>query len=230
LGSTLYFVVDSAAKDQFGLHEIFCDRIYDGYLAGCHFPDARIRYVNVGANIGGFDVKLVEFGLTIIDRIAVELNPETASRCQVNFRANAIAAKLVVAGLAGKEGSVGFFPQRNSLTDSIFSPVLPGKTCIQIRLLSLESLLLEFSPDNPEFDLLKLDCEGAEYSIISQTSPAVLESFRYIIVEFHPEPVGESVAAAYSKLAACGFSGIYRGARTGLFLDFFANTRRKKNS
>jgi hypothetical protein len=35
--------------------------------------------------------------------------------------------------------------------------------------------------------LLKLDCEGSEFSIIKKTSPEILKKFSTMIIEYHSE-------------------------------------------
>jgi FkbM family methyltransferase len=223
-----YFVANPSAGDHLSLHEIFCRRIYDAHLGACAFPGNRVKYVNVGANIGGFDVKLRELGLSIGESLAVELNPRTLDRCRVNFQANNIPAKLVQAGVAGADGTVIFRPQRHSLEDNIFSRGDSGDGAgIPVRLVTLATLLREHAAENAEFDLLKLDCEGAEYAILRETPVALLRRFRYLIVEFHEEPPDESVARCYDRLREAGFVGDQRGPprrpgpRDGAFTDLF---------
>ncbi len=57
----------------------------------------------------------------------------------------------------------------------------------------------------PNFVNVNCDCEQAEYAILKSTPAEVLGKFRYIIIEFHPEPAGESVIEAQTKLKAAGF-------------------------
>jgi FkbM family methyltransferase len=217
-----YFVVDPSVKDQMSLHEIFNFRVYDSYLAACSFPEQQISYVNVGANVGAFDVRLLEFGLEIRNSLAVELNPHTFDRCKVNFHANAVPTTLINAGVAGAEGMVDFLPSRSSLGDSIFASKGPkDDRTVPVQLLTLETLLNTYASHNSQYDLLKLDCEGAEYPILRQTSVAMFRRFRYIIIEFHREPHGETLAAAISKLRDAGFAACDREPRQLPFVGLF---------
>jgi FkbM family methyltransferase len=220
-----YFVVDPSVRDHLSLHEVFNARVYDPYLAACLLPGREIRYVNVGANVGAFDVKLLEFGFRIKAGVAAELNPYTFERCQVNFHANAVPTKLINVGVAGAAATIDFRPSPGSLSDSIYAPAgAPSERAVPVRLLTLDSLLAGHTEGESEFDLIKLDCEGAEYPILRQTPVEVLRRFRYLIVEFHREPSGESLAAASEALHAAGFVGRYRGPRNLPFVDFFTRS------
>jgi len=219
-----HFVADPGVNDQFSLHEIFIGRTYDAHLAKCARPGGRLKYVNIGANIGGFDVKVMEMGYRIHESVAVELNPSTFDRCKVNFRANGVSVTLVNAGIAGGDGSVDFSPAANSLADSIYRNLGRPAGGVAVRLLTLVTLLKEHPDDGSEFDLLKLDCEGAEYAILRHTPVPVLRRFRNILVEFHEDPPNASLDDACRKLEQAGFVGANRGQSGGAFVDLFVRS------
>lgn len=220
------FICDSSLRDHISLQECFCEQVYEGLLDKCHFPSNRIAYVNVGANIGAFDVLLLERGLTIDAGLAVELNPYTTARCLVNFRSNGIhSTQIVNAGLSDRNGSMKFSPSGTSVSDNIFFAEAAGeKDARQVDLLTLQTLLERHASHFPRFDLLKLDCERAEYCIIRSSPTALLEKFRYIIVEFHPPLENESVEAAYAKLKAAGFSPVCNQRDNFEFLELFIHS------
>jgi hypothetical protein len=113
---------------------------------------------------------------------------------------------VVNAGIAGTNGHIAFNPSGISLADSIFTTRAAGKSDgSQVELMTLETLLEKHGSHFQRFDLLKLDCEGAEYSILRSVPPDVLGKFRYIVIEFHPEPEGESIGQAQAKLKEAGF-------------------------
>ena len=73
------------------------------------------------------------------------------------------------------------------------------------------------------FDLLKMDCEGAEWEIVRQTSPSDLARFRVVVAEVHADPEGLQPVEQFGELLeACGFRtvrwdrkshGLYLGVR-----------------
>ena len=87
--------------------------------------------------------------------------------------------------------------------------------------MTLTTVLRRHDERRQEFDLLKLDCEGAEYEILRESALATLRRFRYIVVKFYPEPAGESVVPAYAKLKAAGFVSRGRTPRAFRFTDLF---------
>ena len=200
------FVCNTKSGDHQAIQECLCERAYDSLLDKCRFPSNRISYVNLGANIGAFDILLLDRGLTVEAGLAVELNPFTHTRCLLNLQSNALFSTQVInAGVAGENGRVKFTPRRLSITDSIYAKQDTEMEQIEVELLTLESLLEKHTRHFQKFDLLKIDCEQAEYEIIRSTPSSLLRKFSYIIVEFHPEPDGETIDAAYAKLQESGF-------------------------
>jgi FkbM family methyltransferase len=217
-------ICNSKLRDHIALQECFCERIYDAFLDQCHFASNRVAYVNIGANIGAFDLLLLERGLTVEAGLAVELNPRTFARCVVNLQSNGLFSTQVVnAGVAGSNGHMICHPQKLSLSDSIFAPQATDGG-MKVELLTLQTLLERHADHFPRFDLLKLDCEQAEYAIIRLTPVSLLKKFSYIIVEFHPEPENESVEAAYFKLKESGFSPLQDWRGKFEFVDLFIRT------
>jgi len=198
------------------VQEIFAEDCYGPFLDACSFSGGRVSYVNVGANIGAFDLWLRDRGLHIHQGLAVELNPLTCERCARKFQLNALTGvKLVPCGVAGRDEVTNFHPGGHSLADSILSRTRSAAGGVPVELVTLATLLQRHDAGRGEFDLLKLDCEGAEYEILRESTVATLRRFRYIVAEFHPEPAGESVAAAYTRLGAAGFAS--RAGAPGVF-------------
>lgn len=201
---------DCARGEHFGVHEVFTHRCYAPHLDRCHFAGNRIRFVDVGANVGAFGLWLSTRGLAIESGIAAELNPVTYQRCRRNLANNDFpTVRVVNCGVAESDGWIDFVPAADALGDNIFSgvktAVSPGQPPLRVERVSLATLLQRHAENRRSFDLLKLDCEGAEYQILRATPAEVLRAFRYLIVEFHAEPVGESLDGTLARLHECGF-------------------------
>jgi len=220
------FICNPGLGDHMAIKECFCERVYDQFLDQCDFGSKAVTYVNIGANIGAFDLLLLERGLEIEAGLAVELNPRTYARCLVNLQTNGLLSTQVVnAGVAGRNERIMFHPGGLSLADSIYPVSRARKNGgTEIQLLTLQTLLERHAGHFPRFDLLKLDCEQAEYSIIRSSPLEMLRKFRHLIVEFHMEPENESVKSAYARLEEAGFSPFLNRRDKLGFLDLFVRS------
>jgi hypothetical protein len=73
------------------------------------------------------------------------------------------------------------------------------------------------------FDLLKMDCEGAEWEVLDKTVPAIFNRFPVLLAEVHGDPVRNRPAAEFKRLAENlgyhtvrwdnKFHGLYIGVR-----------------
>jgi FkbM family methyltransferase len=219
----LRIACDGAKKDHVALQEIFCRDAYVPWLEPNRDPGRRLRYVNIGAHIGAFDLWLLDRGCVIESSLAAELNPATFRRARRNLATNGLSAvQLVNCGIADEPGFIDFVASENSLSDGIFASRPDGAaTSERVELLTLAGFVARHAGADAEFDLLKLDCEGAEYGIVRSTPGTELRRFNQIVVEFHPEPPGESVTAAYTKLREAGFASVRGGPAPFRFMDTF---------
>ena len=165
--------------------------------------------MNIGAHIGTFDIAAASLVKEIPFACSVEMNPRTFTRLNFNLHLNGLAQVTTInAGAGGKNGTAGVRPTGCSLADNLFAngaTAMDGKDDFTVPVLTLATVLEQAGMADREFDLLKVDCEGAEYSIIAESSPSLMRRFANIVMELHPEPAGESADALYRKLADCGF-------------------------
>jgi hypothetical protein len=72
-----------------------------------------------------------------------------------------------------------------------------------VRQLTLEQLFQESGVE--QCDLLKIDCEGAEYDILLTARPPVLQKVQMIICEYHPTASGDR-STLIEHLSNLGFN------------------------
>lgn len=142
--------------------------------------------VDVGANVGVFAVWASRrLGATRI--VAVEPDPRSASHLLSNLRRNAVDGHTVVqAALGGERGEAVLHGRGERARNTLFRTDLYGSSFSAralVRILTLEDVFDVFAVDH--CDLLKLDCEGAEYEILFGTPSAVLERIDHIALEYH---------------------------------------------
>lgn len=192
--------------DHGSIKEVLAQGAYDPCLNEV-CENRSFTYVNVGANVGSFDIAVAARGIDVPYACTIELNPWTFSRLAFNISANGLFhVRTVNVGIAGEPGSIPFSPREDSVTDCIYNEVSnPAAVVQRVMLDTLEGALEKVDLAGRTFDLLKLDAEGAEYGIIKSIEPGTIRRFAHIVMEFHQPPAGESPDEIYSKLATCGF-------------------------
>ena len=153
--------------------EIFGEKIYDILnVAGKDVLD-------VGGNIGD---SAISFAIRGAKKV-IGIEPYTAhyNLAQENITINGLADRIIfLNGGAGKEDSDLSLADGNNVNAA--SPILRVKNGTKIHIYSLKQLLSQFDLENP---ILKMDCEGCEYEIITQENVDVLKEFSEIFMEYH---------------------------------------------
>lgn len=140
--------------------------------------DSMVYSVGVGDDIS-FDLDLIaRFGLEVH---AFDPTPEAAGWLDSQALPEGFIFHNV--GLAGHDGTAPFFPNRSV---GIASSVVHGSHVTEIptelSVRRLPTLMADLG--HSHLDLLKMDIEGAEYSVIEDVLSADVE-VRQILVEFH---------------------------------------------
>jgi FkbM family methyltransferase len=187
-GRTYHIVARPLAGDPSVLREVF---IRQGYGAVLSFlPSGRpLSIIDLGAHIGAFTVWL-SYHRTLAEAICIEPNPESARLCQ--FNVGTLPAATVIHGAAGSRAgtaTIRIDPHASSRTTMI--PNLSGREhhreLVTVPVVSLPALTT-----GSTYDLLKMDCEGAEWPLLREC-PEVFQRFSTIVAELHEDPaLGQS--------------------------------------
>ncbi len=200
-----WLLCDARLQDTQAAKEVLANGCYRPWIQRS-IREGSLSYVNVGANVGAFDLAVAAEAARVPHGLSVELNPRTFVRLKFNIEANGLhQIRLLNAGVSRSSGSFQFQQSECSLGDSLFAAAGPARCGVTVPLMTLDEALSAGGLGDAEFDLLKLDCEGSEYGIVAGAASGCLRRFRNIVVELHPEPAGESAAALYRRLAECGF-------------------------
>lgn len=170
------------AMDVWSIKETFLDRFYTRYGFAIQ-PGWQV--MDVGAGVGDYTLFAAHAGHTV-QVFAFEPFPGSFDLLQENIRLNKVPNVQVfphavdaISGDALLDLSGGEPLQFQSrLEQGTIS-----RKSLQVHVRSLESILLQLGLD--AVDLLKLDCEGAEYSILMKSPPAVLARIKHIVMEYH---------------------------------------------
>ena len=138
--------------------------------------------VDIGANLGAFALRAARLGARSV--LAYEPN-SAAFRClQRNIEVNGLSGivqprQLAVSAVAGQEVR---FPVAPSVYNRIATENDNGEF-ETVSTISLGEILAREATQG--IDLLKVDCEGAEYEILYGASPSDLRRVREIRMEYH---------------------------------------------
>lgn len=160
--------------------------------------------IDVGANIGAFALLAATTGARRV--IAYEPVSTTCEQLQTNVALNGLTDRITVhnAGVAARrEERTIAISRHGSPFATLYSAGGPHET---ISCVSLDDAFAE--NDVGHCDILKLDCEGAEFEILYEASDQVLRRITRIYLEFHERPGGDELsgAALVQFLAKHGFA------------------------
>jgi FkbM family methyltransferase len=188
--------------------------VVTAFVVFCKTDYGRIEpgsvVVDVGANIGTFAVYAAEAGAGAV--WAYEPNREafeSLSRNAAEGRPAGVIRPRQYA-VAGQDGRTVRIPVRSSPYNAVqpslerdSGPSDDGRL-EDVETISLPTILRANGLDR--VDLLKLDCEGAEFEVIPAADDETLARIREIRMEVHDRPPGPLI----ERLTSAGFRVVYR--------------------
>lgn len=170
--------------------------------------DSVIYAAGVGDNVD-FDLGMIEhFGATVH-----AFDPTPDSNAWVELQDLPEAFVLHRVGLADFDGAAAFQANENPEWVSHSMVHASGQASEELPVKRLETVMSELG--HRHVDLLKLDIEGAEYSVIDDMLESGID-VRQLLVEFHhrfPEIGQEQTDAAVATLLAAGYELFYVNGR-----------------
>jgi len=167
-------------------------------------PEGHI--VDIGAHMGTFTLwaamKWPERGV-----IAVEPSATSYKYLQRNVRESHAANVSVVNSACGeKSGRMQMYARGNSAMNSLFTHDNYGsmfEPMADVEMTTLEKLFADHHVEQCAF--LKMDCEGAEYAIITAAPDATLKKCSRIAMEYHLGMNGGKPEQIIARLEPLGF-------------------------
>jgi len=143
--------------------------------------------IDIGANIGVFSLYAAHCGKSV-KVLAYEPNSESFRYLLNNIKANQLERIIVPHRLAvtGVPGGMVKFPKISSM----YNAIIEGESAADFEEVETTSLSAMLS-DIEKIDLLKLDCEGAEYDILMKSDQKVFDKISAIRMEYHLGRVNE---------------------------------------
>jgi FkbM family methyltransferase len=179
--------------------EIFVLGDYD--IPGLDWNTVR-SIVDVGANIGLATIWFARRAPTA-KVLAVEPSPAALALLTANLASSGVGHRATVLRIAlGAATGVGYVLETDS---SVETRIRPSREIGHEQPVAVETLSTLLDQEHlPVIDVLKLDCEGAEYEILQSTNPDDLRRARSIVGEFHRVD-GHEPQELKSRLEHCGF-------------------------
>lgn len=176
----LIFSIRQNHMDAVILAEIFLD---DCYVRGLQLPALPV-VVDIGGYIGDFAIYAVK-RLNARRVVVCEPSPRNWLLLKQNIANNKYGDRVTAINKAVTTGEDVLMnvdaPDRNQATVSAYGPSVSRRTSVPG--ISLASLIE--SQGLRQIDLLKIDCEGGEYDILSTTPSEVLKNIQKIVFECH---------------------------------------------
>ncbi len=144
--------------------------------------------VDIGANIGVFSLFAARHGASRV--IACEPGADTCEMLRKNIRSNGLEDRITIVSeaVAAVPGETVRFPVIANTNSKIAEDGSQGPT-VAVRTTSLNELVDRFQLS--KIDLLKIDCEGAEYPILLETPDLNLKPVRALRMEYHEGRIDE---------------------------------------
>ncbi|MDG6999787.1 MAG: FkbM family methyltransferase [Nitrososphaerota archaeon] len=171
------------SSDLRNVYEIFVEKIYD---VNCKGRDV----VDIGASIGDTPMFFASKGARVI--YAFEPVKQAFDAALENFRINGVTNVILVNAPIASDKMDFSVPKSVSLFESASVALQPHQSETGEDMELFESIPLREVVEHLEDPyLLKIDCEGCEYDLITNSYPSI-RLFENVIFECHPVIVGKS--------------------------------------
>lgn len=195
--------------------------------------------VDIGANIGIFSIFAASCGAYVY---AFEPNPEAFNILQINVDENDIKNRITIfnCAVSDKEGYVDLqIPDTDkiyalgsaTISDNLKNMMRKKQDfrfkSVRTETVSLKTLFEKLLNAKSQIDLLKVDCEGAEYAILKGLEISMAENILNLAMETHE---GYSEKKIVGLMNEKGFIITRYVKRTGHYKTGYCYARHTKNS
>ena len=150
---------------------------------------SALSVLDIGAHVGAFAVAIAQ-RYPAVKVTCYEPSPSSAALLRTNITANDLDQRVQIheAAVASGSGSVHLYSDGDAsceaTTIELAAAGLEGRsrTVIVCPAVAFESAMSSAG----NVDLVKLDCEGAEYDIVLNSDPACWEHVKCVLLEYHP--------------------------------------------
>ncbi len=164
--------------------------------------------LDVGANVGIAALCLSQLSGRGV--VCFEPVPENATRLRANLASNGVLhATVVESAITRINGKVSFWVPEHEDVGGHVTAVAPGESG-RLREVDSIDLMTALSYVEGPIALVKVDCEGGEYDLLTQLTPAIVERISALTFEIHERGEGRNLEAAARRLRELGFTLSFR--------------------
>jgi FkbM family methyltransferase len=171
---------------RFPVYEVFTEDSYRlPWFAGALAADAAA--LDIGAHVGSFSLRYAALHPRAIVA-AYEAIPSTYAYLAGNVRRNRLGSRVAAHNVAvsDRDGTLRLSDLgAASAHNGMMLLGEAGSTTVEVPCVSLARAMAEVGAP---VELVKLDCEGAEYDIVLGSDPALWEPVRRVVLEYHDMP------------------------------------------
>jgi len=163
--------------------ETYVEALYDGDYSG-------MSVIGIGGYIGETAIFFAQKGASRI--FCVEPAPDNLTLLRQNISQNSLQDRIIIieAAVMSGDGRIGFYTDQSHYSafhaaecHELMQGYMSDAVLTDVEAISFSRLLEHTGLE--EVDLVKLDCEGAEYDIVLNTPEPVLRRVRRYIIEYH---------------------------------------------
>lgn len=192
------------SMDIWCLKETFLDRFYERY--GASLQDGW-TVLDIGAGLGDFSI-LAAHGYPNNQVYAYEPFLESFTLLNRNLAANRVGNVQVFQQAIGRTGSLvldlsGDEPLQIQSRQGQALESERIERSVEVTSLALNEVFVQNGLQR--CDLLKMDCEGAEYDILLNAKPEALQRIQRLVMEYHDDIDGHRHAELVDFLKEQGF-------------------------
>jgi len=168
--------------DYYVINESWIHKIHNG--AKKYIKDGSL-VIDIGAHIGAFSIFAASQAKNV-KILSLEPVVENFELLKTNIQINNFnkcikPIKMAVAGATGKKKI--FLDEKDSGKHIFYPKIIPESRFREVGCLSLSEIFDSYKIN--QCDVLKMDCEGAEYEILYNTSPQYFQKIRCLSIEYH---------------------------------------------
>ena len=182
-------------------NELFLDRQYR--YCDEVIKNARHGVIDIGGHLGFFSLyaSLLNARVPIYSFEPHLGNFELLKKNLKDNRVRNVTAKNLA--VSNAVGEVELLLSKEDLNHSIVRAIEPTNEVQKVQTITLEKIFDRHRLG--QVDLLKIDCEGAEFSILEDSPPAIFDRVSHIFLEYHDWVPGKNHRDLKKLLEARGY-------------------------